>query len=205
MNLDRALRRANTVTGEKAAARLYADIEAELAMGEPTTEQEHAGEAALRVLEERHLGIQRRSRALVEDGHVPNLSRKGWRAVHTDGQPQPARSPVPARRRPGPRAAPSSRHRNAGRPGRQWSRARVNLVAAIKLGRIIRRRLRRAPARGRARRRGARVRLITIALLLIVLAVAYWYVSAPALVLAAGLWHRRRLLSLLVRSTGTRS
>ncbi len=139
MNLDRALRRADTVTGEKAAARLYADVEAELALGEPTVEQESAGEAALRALEERHFGVQLRAREIVEDGHVPNLSRKGWGAVHAGGQRQPTRSPAAA--------GAGMRHRNAGRPGRQWSSARVNLVAALKLGRIIRRRLRRVPLR----------------------------------------------------------
>ena len=85
MNLDKALTQAHAMSGArprpngtppKGAARLYADIEYELAMGEPTPEQEQAGERALAVLEEHFHGIKDASDTVVENGHIPRMSRK---------------------------------------------------------------------------------------------------------------------------------
>jgi hypothetical protein len=115
MNLDRAVERARSVNGQKTAARLYADTEFELAMGEPTDEQEQQGEEALRVLEQRFPGIKSHADDVVENGHVPNLSRKGWgnvnrpRGEHSASGSRPARrphipqQPKPTIRRPSPR------------------------------------------------------------------------------------------------------
>lgn len=85
MNLDRALEHAHAMTGTKpgpdgtpprGAARLYADIEYELAMGDPTPGQERSGERALAVLEEHFPGIKHASDTIVENGHIPRMSRK---------------------------------------------------------------------------------------------------------------------------------
>ena len=84
MNLDRALEHAHAMkasagpdgTPPKGAARLYADIEYELAMGDGTPEQDQAGESALAVLEEHYPGIKKAADDVVENGHIPRMSRK---------------------------------------------------------------------------------------------------------------------------------
>lgn len=82
MNLDNAVKRAETVQGEKSAARLYSDIEYELAMGDPTPEQERQGEDAIRVLEGRYPDVKQRADDVMEDGHIPNLSNTAKRRMH---------------------------------------------------------------------------------------------------------------------------
>lgn len=107
MNLATAPDRARTVKGPKAAAKMYADIEFELAMGDPSFEDEHAGELALEILQSSWPDVKDQSDNAVEDGHVPALSRKAKTAVFPkddDGAPAPsvppaARAAVQGRRR----------------------------------------------------------------------------------------------------------
>lgn len=144
MNLDRALERAHAMnaapaadgTPPKGAARLYADIEFELAMGDPTPEQERSGEAALAVLEEHYPGIKNRADDIVENGHIPQLSRKAndrvfgprkrTRGEHSDhdaggkgggvaAPPRPAAVPAPARQTVQRARVTRSRPRNPAR------------------------------------------------------------------------------------------
>lgn len=76
MNLDAAERHAQTVSGDRAAARLYADIESELSLGDASEEQDAAGERALSILEGRFPGVRQASHDVVAyGGHVPRLSR----------------------------------------------------------------------------------------------------------------------------------
>jgi hypothetical protein len=79
MNLERAIERAYSVRGQRSAARLYNDIEYELALGEPDDRLETAGEHALTLLEARFLGIREEARRIEEP---PSLSRRAGDALH---------------------------------------------------------------------------------------------------------------------------
>ena len=79
MNPERAIERAYNVRGRKSAARLYNEIEYELALGEPDERLEAAGEQALTLLENRFPGVRNAAREIVEP---PNLSRRANDALH---------------------------------------------------------------------------------------------------------------------------
>lgn len=142
MNLDRALERAHAMnakpasdgTPPKGAAKLYADIEYELAMGDSTPEQDRSGEAALAVLEEHYPGIKQRADDVVENGHIPAMSRAAKdRALGPGEKPdtdtggstavatRPRTVPAPARQRVA--RARVARSRPRGRSGGRQARA----------------------------------------------------------------------------------
>lgn len=75
MNLERAYH----VRGWKSAARLYNDIEYELALGEPSDRLETIGEHALTLLEERFPGVQEAARQIEQP---PSLSRRASDALY---------------------------------------------------------------------------------------------------------------------------
>lgn len=108
MNLERANERARSVPGPKNAARLYNDIEYELALGEPDDRLETAGEQALATLEDRFPGIREEAREIEEP---PSVSRRAGDTLHGVRQQRPRRRGSP--RRP-------KRHRRT-QPGRSWS------------------------------------------------------------------------------------
>jgi hypothetical protein len=105
MNLERASERAYSVRGPRSAARLFNDIEYELALGEPDDRLENIGEHALAVLESRFPGVREAARQIEEP---PSLSR---RAAALHGVRQRTLQPRPAARR-----------EQAGLPKRCWSR-----------------------------------------------------------------------------------
>jgi hypothetical protein len=105
MNLERAIRRASSVPGHKSAARLYNDIEFELALGEPSDRLEDACERALALLENRFPGVRDAARE-IED--PPSLSRRASDALHSITQTRPR---PPAHRRPHPRRVSRSSRR----------------------------------------------------------------------------------------------
>lgn len=72
MNLDRAIERAGSVTTPKQAAELYNDIDYELALGEPTSDQEAAGEQAQAELRARFPGVEQQAREVEKP---PSTSR----------------------------------------------------------------------------------------------------------------------------------
>jgi hypothetical protein len=78
MNLERAVERTGLVRGPKSAARLYNDIEYELALGEPDGRLEDAGERALALLEDRFPGVRDAAREIEEP---PSLSRRAADAL----------------------------------------------------------------------------------------------------------------------------
>lgn len=88
MNLERASERAYNVRGPKSAARLYNDIEYELALGEPDDRLESAGQQALALLEDRFPGVREEARQIEEP---PSLSRRAGDALHGRTSPLPAR------------------------------------------------------------------------------------------------------------------
>jgi len=109
MNLERASERAYSVPGRKSAARLYNDIEYELALGDPGRRLETAGEQALAHLENRFPGVREAARQIEEP---PSLSRRAGDALHGV-----------SRRTPQPRPAPHRRKREeAVLPRRSWNR-----------------------------------------------------------------------------------
>jgi hypothetical protein len=79
MNLERASLRAATVPRPKSAARVYNNIEYELALGEPEAHLERAGEQALALLEARFPGVRDAARAVEEP---PSLSRRASKALY---------------------------------------------------------------------------------------------------------------------------
>jgi hypothetical protein len=93
MNLQRAITRASSVARPKGAARLYNDIEYELALGEPSQPLEDAGEQALALLEGRFPGVREAAREIEQP---PSLSRRAGDALH--GLSCTSRSCRPARR-----------------------------------------------------------------------------------------------------------
>jgi hypothetical protein len=94
MNLERASERAYSVRGHKSAARLYNDIEYELALGEPGPRLETAGERALAHLEERFPDVRDAARQVEAP---PSLSRRAGDALY--GVRQQAQRPRPTSRR----------------------------------------------------------------------------------------------------------
>jgi hypothetical protein len=107
MNLQRANQRASKVPGPKSAARLYNDIEYELALGEPDDHLELIGEQALVLLERRFPGVRDTARTIEEP---PSMSRRASDALHSTGR-------AAARSRPAtPRRARTSR---ASRPSHE--------------------------------------------------------------------------------------
>jgi hypothetical protein len=74
-NLDTAVDRAGKVKGPEQAARMYADVDTELGLGDYTEDQAGQGEQALAILEQRYPGVRSRSHEKVEAGHLPQLSR----------------------------------------------------------------------------------------------------------------------------------
>jgi hypothetical protein len=85
MNLARAVEHANSVQGPKAAARLYNDIEHELALGAGGSEEgyEH-GEQALGILEQRYPDVSAQARSITDP---PRISRKARKTL--DEKPRP--------------------------------------------------------------------------------------------------------------------
>lgn len=108
MNLDAAPQRVNAVKGPRAAAKLYADIEYELAMGDPSPDQEQQGEAALQQLEQRFPGIKGQADDVVENGHVPNMSNRARGNALGPGSPRGGHD---GRQRRGGHPAPSQHAR----------------------------------------------------------------------------------------------
>jgi hypothetical protein len=92
MNLARASQRAATVRGSKSAARLYNEIEYELALGEPDNHLESVGEHALALLEQRFPRVRQAAREVEEP---PSLSRRAGDALH--GMSDAQRPRLPAR------------------------------------------------------------------------------------------------------------
>jgi hypothetical protein len=121
MNLERAIERACSVTGRKTAARLYNDIEYELALGEPSDLLEDAGERALALLDGRFPGVREAAR---EIDQPPSLSRQAGNALHGMSRTRPLRQP--ARR---------SKHHVDRRVRHSWSRlvasTRAHPVATV--------------------------------------------------------------------------
>jgi hypothetical protein len=106
MNLKHASQRASIVPGPKSAARLYNEIEYELALGEPDGDLERAGEQALQLLEDRFPGVRDAAREIDEP---PSLSRRASAALHGIGPTTPQSRPAtPCRTRP--RRASRSSH-----------------------------------------------------------------------------------------------
>ena len=91
MNLERASERAHNVSGSKTAARLYNDIEYELALGKPDPRLETAGEQALAHLDGRFPGIRDAARQIEEP---PNLSRRAGDALQGVIRRAPQRQPT---------------------------------------------------------------------------------------------------------------
>jgi hypothetical protein len=121
MNLDRAIERARFVRGPRSAARLYNDIEYELALGEPDEHLEDAGERALALLEGRFPGVREAARELTQP---PSLSRQAGDALRD-------MSPIALPRRPARR---SNHHvHRRGRCSRSGlvARARAHPVATV--------------------------------------------------------------------------
>ena len=121
MNLERASQRAATVRGRKSAARLYNEIENELALGELDDHLEIIGEQALALLEERFPGVREAAREIEEP---PSLSRRAGDAL--DG----------IRRTPCPRAPTRGRERyhrgSARRSGsRLYAHARAHPLPSV--------------------------------------------------------------------------
>jgi hypothetical protein len=79
MNLERAGERACSVRARKGAARLYNDIEYELALGEHDDCLEDVGEQALALLEDRFPGVREAARQIEEP---PSLSCRAGAAFH---------------------------------------------------------------------------------------------------------------------------
>ena len=105
MNLVRASQRASRVPGPKSAARLYNDIEFELALGEPDDHLECVGEQALALLEDRFPGVRAAARAIEEP---PSLSRRANDALHSIARARPrSRPPTPRHVRPCHHSRPS--------------------------------------------------------------------------------------------------
>jgi hypothetical protein len=77
-NLQTAESRAQRVTGPKSAARLYNDLEYELAFSDNEEDYER-GERALRELEQRFPGIERQAREITDP---PKLSRRAGENLH---------------------------------------------------------------------------------------------------------------------------
>jgi hypothetical protein len=115
MNLERASQRAATVRGPKSAARLYNEIEYELALGEPDDHLESVGEQALALVEQRFPGVRQAAR---EIEHPPSLSRRAGDALH--GMSRASRPRLPARH---------SNHRVHGRVRRSPSRVVATALA----------------------------------------------------------------------------
>jgi hypothetical protein len=88
VNLARASQRAVTVPGRKSAARLYNDIEYELALGEPDEPLETIGEHALALLEDRFPGVRQAAREIEQP---PSLSRRAANGLHGIGTRPPRR------------------------------------------------------------------------------------------------------------------
>ena len=109
MNLDRSLEQASAVRGAKRAARLYNDIEYELALGEPDDRLETAGERALALLEGRFPDVQDAARQIEEP---PNLSRRAGDALQWVGH-----------------GARQSRLEEGAQPRRPWNRLYEDIYA----------------------------------------------------------------------------
>lgn len=116
MNLERASERASGVPGRKSAARLYNEIEYELALGEPDDRLENAGEQALALLEDRFPGVRNAAREVEEP---PSLSRRAGNALHGVRRQTPWPRP-PARDRGHHRRTPARR---------SWSRLYADMRA----------------------------------------------------------------------------
>jgi hypothetical protein len=131
VNLERASERAHSVSGWKTAARLYNDIEYELALGEPGPRLETAGEQALAHLESRFPGVREAARQIEEP---PSLSRRAGDALHGV-----------RRRTPQPRpTARQCRREQAALPRWSWNRLHTHMhdhpmraVAMVSLAIIV--------------------------------------------------------------------
>jgi hypothetical protein len=120
MNLQRASLRASKVPGPRSAARLYNDIEYELALGEPEERLERAGEQALALLQDRFPGVRDAARK-IED--PPCLSRRAGEALHGISRATQRAQPHPLER-PGTASAT--------RPSRLlYAHARAHPVLAV--------------------------------------------------------------------------
>lgn len=135
MNLDRALERAGSVSTPRQAAELYNNIEYELALGEPTGDQEAAGEQALEQLRSRFPGVEAQAREVEKPPSLSPAGKRGERGEHASNdrqgtprgghQRQGTRSPSaggnrsPRRPPAGPRGGSSSsgRSRSSSGPG----------------------------------------------------------------------------------------
>jgi hypothetical protein len=120
VNLSRSLEHAQNVRGQKAAARLYNDIEQELALGEYTEDQADEAERALAVLEERFADVRAQSRNVTEPPRISHSAKRRLNDSAGDAdadESRPAPAPTPAAARPrssSPRPRRSSLAPNAG-------------------------------------------------------------------------------------------
>ena len=132
MNLANSLKRAQALgPGSKAAAAdLYADIETELALGDPSPEDEQQGEQALSLIRERFPDAQEQADTRA-NGRAPQISRTARKNAQPDetrpatNQRAPKKPSSEGRQRGGTRKTPStqpSRSRTY-RPRRQVIRA----------------------------------------------------------------------------------
>lgn len=96
MKLSHAHHAAEGVRTAKQAARLYNNIEYELALGEHPAEHQAEGERALRHLEEHFPGVKDQAREVTEP---PATSRTASRNLRPPA-PKPSPAPRPRRRRP---------------------------------------------------------------------------------------------------------
>jgi hypothetical protein len=119
MNLARADQRAAIVRGPKSAARLYNEIEYELALGGPDDHLESVGEQALALLAQRFPRVRQAAREVEEP---PSLSRRAGDALH--GMSHAQRLPVR-----------HSKHQVHGRvrrsPSRLFATAHAHPVATV--------------------------------------------------------------------------
>ena len=137
-NLDTSLDRAHKVKGPEQAARLYADIDTELGLGEYTEDQADTGERALRHLEENYPGVRSNSFAKVENGHLPNLSRSAKGNLDREaGEPrEESENAHPKEEGWGPELERDRRRRRAANRTRV-TRARSQPRRARRVGRTI--------------------------------------------------------------------
>lgn len=116
-NLATAASRAQAISGPKSAARLYNDIEWELALGEASEDDDAQGEEALRILEQRYPGVRTQARQVTDH---PNLSHSARKQLpDAPGRRRgehPADPAHPGNRRGGQHTTPRSPSPSASRP-----------------------------------------------------------------------------------------
>jgi len=101
VNLERANERARSVPGPKNAARLYNDIEYELALGEPDDHLETIGEQSLVTLEKRFPGVRAAAREIEEPPSLSRRAKPRWSSSpYRDSDHGPVHAVTPPRLAP---------------------------------------------------------------------------------------------------------